>query len=73
MYKIILSFNFSRPDAMRISYVNEMREMDQAAKDKGEQGLTTGDILNYLPVSLKNYRENYDKIVKNYYHSIYII
>ncbi len=46
---------------------------DLASKDIGHDGLTAGDILNYLPIALKSYRENYDEIIKNHYQTIYIV
>ena len=46
---------------------------DLAAKDKGEDGLIASDIMDQLPASMKAFREEFNSIVEDYYHSIYII
>jgi hydroxyethylthiazole kinase-like uncharacterized protein yjeF len=46
---------------------------DLAAKVKGEDGLIAGDIMDQLPASMKSYREEFHSIVKDFYHSIYVI
>ncbi|MBS3818332.1 NAD(P)H-hydrate dehydratase [bacterium] len=39
---------------------------DLAAQEKGKDGITAQDILDYLPYALKSYRENYEQIKENY-------
>ncbi len=46
---------------------------DLAAEDKGEDGITAQDILDYLPRSVKYYRDEYDEILKSSYKSISVV
>jgi NAD(P)H-hydrate epimerase len=64
---------FAINDAVRIGVFMHGFTGDIVAKEKGEDGLIAGDILNYLPVALKEYRENYTSITEDFYHHIYII
>jgi NAD(P)H-hydrate epimerase len=46
---------------------------DLAAKEKGPDGMTARDILDSLPLAVKYYRGNFEKISENYYDKCQII
>ncbi|MGB2582925.1 MAG: NAD(P)H-hydrate dehydratase, partial [Dehalococcoidia bacterium] len=46
---------------------------DLAAADKGEDGITAQDIVDYLPDALKYYRENFEEISASFYDSVYLV
>jgi NAD(P)H-hydrate epimerase len=43
---------------------------DLAAKKKGPDGMTAGDILNTLPYAVQYYRKNLDKIAADYNNTV---
>ncbi|MCD6366952.1 MAG: NAD(P)H-hydrate dehydratase [Bacteroidales bacterium] len=69
----MFGLGFSINNAVQMGVFMHGYAGDLATKDIGRDGLTAGDILNYLPTALISYRENYDTIIENYYHSIYIV
>jgi len=44
---------------------------DIAAAEKGEDGITARDIMNFLPDTIRYYRNGYTDIVRNSYQNIY--
>ena len=69
----MFGLGFSINNAVQMGVFMHGYAGDLAAKEIGKDGLTAGDILNYLPAALKSYRENYDEIIKNHYQTIYIV
>ena len=46
---------------------------DMAAKEKGPDGMTAQDILDFLPYAVRYYRENLATISENLYDTIHVI
>jgi len=44
-----------------------------ASENIGKDGVTAQTIIDFLPIALKNYRENYNEVTKNYHNKIFIV
>lgn len=46
---------------------------DLAARELGEDGVTAGDILGYLPKAVREFRKNYSELMYDYYGKIFVV
>ncbi|MFH1623629.1 MAG: NAD(P)H-hydrate dehydratase [Pseudomonadota bacterium] len=60
-------------EAVRIGVLIHGLSGDLAAKEKGPDGMTAQDILDFLPYAVRYYRENLAKISENLYGTVNIV
>jgi NAD(P)H-hydrate epimerase len=60
-------------EAVRIGVFIHGFSGDLAACDKGEDGITAQDILDYLPYAVMHYRQDFEELSQNFYASIYTV
>jgi ADP-dependent NAD(P)H-hydrate dehydratase / NAD(P)H-hydrate epimerase len=69
----MFSLGLESEEAVRIGVLIHGIAGDLAAKEKGADGMTAKDILNFLPYAVKHYRENTGEIAETLWDTIHII
>jgi len=46
---------------------------DTAARERGEDGMTAQDMLDFLPKAVHCYRANYEDVLKDFYQSLFVV
>ena len=60
-------------DAVRTGVFLHGFSGDLTAEEKGKDGVTAQDILDFLPLALKKYREDHKGVTRNFYQSLYVV
>jgi len=69
----MFGLGLSLEDAVRTGVFIHGFSGDLAAKDKGEDGVSAQNILDYLPLAVKSYREKFNEITQNFYETLYFV
>jgi hydroxyethylthiazole kinase-like uncharacterized protein yjeF len=69
MYGLGLEFE----DAVRTGVFVHGFSGDLAANEKGEDGMTAQDILDYLPLAMRLFRDEYEEIIKDNYGKVFVV
>lgn len=62
----MFGLGLSLEEAVRIGVFMHGFSGDLAAQEKGKDGITAQDVLDFLPRALKNYREKFDQVREDY-------
>ncbi|MBE9505813.1 MAG: bifunctional ADP-dependent NAD(P)H-hydrate dehydratase/NAD(P)H-hydrate epimerase, partial [Chloroflexi bacterium] len=46
---------------------------DLAAEEKGQDGLVAGDIMEHLPRAMRDYRERFREMERNFYGGLVVV
>lgn len=69
----MFGLGLSIEDAVRMGVFIHGFAGDLASNEKGEDGLVSSDIMDFLPGALKMFRNNFEALYKNYYNKLYLI
>lgn len=69
----IYGLGFSIDDSVPLGVFIHGLAGDLVAEEKGKDGITAQDLLDYLPWTLKYYRENFEEIARNIYGSVRVV
>jgi len=60
-------------EAVRVGVFIHGLSGDLAAIDKGPDGMTAQEVLDFLPYAVRHYRENLPEISENFCDTIYVV
>lgn len=69
----MFGLGFALDDAVRMGVFLHGFAGDLAAEAIGEDGLVAGEIMNHLPAAMKHWREDFESMAENCYHTIFLI
>jgi len=60
-------------EAVRIGVFIHGLAGDLAAGDRGEDGMTAQDIVDFLPDALECYREDFEEVGEDFYETVFVV